>query len=61
MDNKKGYDIEYQTQWREEVDFLKNVGIRYTFVKKNQEGISIYKYKKDSELFKQLAIFYAKK
>ena len=58
---KKCFDIEYQTQWRDEVDFLKSVGIRYTFAKRSKEGISTYKYKKSSELFKQLAIFYANK
>lgn len=62
MDNmKKCFDIEYQTQWRAEVDFLKSVGIRYEFAKRSKEGISTYKYKKSSELFKQLAIFYADK
>ena len=57
----KCFDIEYQTQWRDEVDFLKSVGIRYTFVKRNKDGISTYKYKKSSELFRQLTIFYADK
>ena len=62
MDNmKKCFDIEYQTQWRAEVDFLKSVGIRYEFAKRSKEGISTYKYEKSSELFKQLAIFYADK
>ena len=60
-DMKKCFDIEYQTQWRDEVDFLKSVGIRYEFVKRSKEGISTYKYKKSSELFRQLAIFYADK
>ena len=60
-DIKKCFDIEYQTQWRDEVDFLKSVGIRYTFAKRSKEGISTYKYKKSSELFRQLAIFYAQK
>lgn len=59
MNSENSYDIEYRTQWRKEVDFLKSVGIRYSFVKRNQNGISIYKYKKNSELFRQLAIFYA--
>lgn len=58
--DKTLFDIEYQTQWREEVDFLKSVGINYTFVKK-ENGVSKYKYKKNSELFMQLAIFYRKK
>lgn len=58
--DKKLFDMEYQTQWREEVDFLSSVGIQYTFVKK-VNGISTYKYKKSGELFNQLAIFYGKK
>lgn len=60
MDNNC-FDIEYQTQWRDEVDFLRSVGIKYTFVKRNERGVSIYKYKKNGELFRQLAIFYDKK
>lgn len=56
--DKKLFDIEYQTQWRDEVDYLKSVGIRYTFViRKN--GIPTYKYTKTSELFRQLTIFYS--
>lgn len=57
MIDKKLFDSEYSTQWRDEVDFLKSVGIDYTFVKREQ-GISKYKYKKNGELFRQLAIFY---
>ena len=60
MIDKKKFDIEYQTQWRDEVDYLKSVGISYTFVKR-EDGIPKYKYKKNSELFKQLSIFYAQK
>lgn len=55
-----GFDIEYQTQWRDEVDFLRSVGIRYVFVKR-VNNIPTYKYTKNSELFKQLAIFYSKR
>lgn len=54
------FDIEYQTQWRDEVDFLRSVGIRYAFVKR-VNGIPTYKYTKNGELFKQLAIFYSKR
>ncbi len=49
--------MEYRTQWKKEVEFLKSVNIRYTFVI-NENGISTYKYKKDGELFRQLAVFY---
>ena len=58
MIDKKLFDSEYSTQWRDEVDFLKKNGINYTFVKRNN-NISTYKYTKTSELFKLLAIFYA--
>lgn len=57
MIDKKLFDSEYSTQWRDEVDYLKSVGIDYAFVKREQ-GISKYKYKKTGELFRQLAIFY---
>lgn len=60
MIDKKLFDSEYSTQWRDEVDFLKKNGINYTFVKRNN-NISTYKYKKTSELFLKLAYFYAKK
>lgn len=55
--DKKLFDIEYHTQWRDEVDFLKSVGIPYTFVKR-ENGISTYKYTKTGELFEKLSIFY---
>lgn len=58
MVHKKLFDSEYSTQWRDEVNFLKNNGINYTFVKRN-DNISTYKYKKTSELFYKLACFYA--
>lgn len=58
INNMKKYDKEYQTQWKKEVEFLSSVGIRYAFVKK-EDNISVYKYKKDRELFEQLAVFYS--
>ena len=60
MIDKKLFDSEYSTQWRDEVDFLKKNGINYTFVKRSN-NISTYKYKKTSELFLKLAYFYAQK
>lgn len=60
MIDKKLFDSEYSTQWRNEVDFLKSKGINYTFAKRNN-NISTYKYEKTSELFLQLACFYAQK
>lgn len=60
MIDKKLFDSEYSTQWRDEVDFLKKNGINYNFVKRNN-GISTYKYEKTSELFSNLTYFYAQK
>ena len=46
------FDIEYRTQWRDEVDFLTSRGIYYTFRKKEGEyGIPTYKYTKTLELY----------
>ena len=60
MIDKKLFDSEYSTQWRDEVDFLKENGINYTFVKRNND-ISTYKYKKTSELFSALTYLYTQK
>jgi hypothetical protein len=54
---KTKFDKEYSTQWNEERDYLDSIGIRYSFVKEIN-GISTYKYKKNSELFKALSSFY---
>lgn len=59
MLDKKLFDSEYSTQWRDEVDFLKSKGIDYAFVKRNN-NIATYKYTKTPELFYNLAYFYAK-
>lgn len=50
-------DKEYQTNWYEEVNYLSQHGIRYSFVK-NVDGVTIWKYKKNVELFKNLMNFY---
>lgn len=55
--NKTKFDKEYSTQWNKERDYLEEHGIKYTFVKEIN-GISTYKYKKNSELFKVLNSFY---
>lgn len=52
-------DHEYTCNWAEEMNFLANKGIRYEFVKTNNEGITIWKYKKNSRLFNALAEFYS--
>lgn len=56
----KKYDIEYSTQHTPEKEYLKKCGIYPSFVK-IINGVTTYKYKKSSELFKFLAIFYSKK
>ena len=55
------FDKEYGTSWLEEVNYLKNKGIPYTFQKVNENGLSVYKYTKNCELFKALSEFYNKK
>jgi len=52
------FDKEYSTQFRKEVEFLHEKGIRYEFVK-DVNGITTYKYKKTVELFSALAEFYS--
>lgn len=53
------FDKEYSTQWRREVQFLKNKGISYTYAKKHYKyPIIRYKYTKTPELFLALAEFY---
>ncbi|HJG96813.1 MAG TPA: hypothetical protein K8V90_06910 [Romboutsia timonensis] len=52
------FDKEYSTQYWKEVKFLEENGVKYTFVKTLENGISIFKYKKDSELFRLLSLFY---
>ena len=46
MLNKKIFDMEYSTQNRKEVDFLK------------ENNISVYKYTKNKQLFEALSMFY---
>jgi len=55
--NISKFDKEYSTQWNYERDYLESIGVKYTFVKEIN-GISTYKYKKNSELFKALSSFY---
>ena len=55
--NKIRFDKEYSTQWNKEKDYLESKNIMYSFVKEIN-GISTYKYTKNSELFKALGSFY---
>jgi hypothetical protein len=52
------WDNEYPVQWIEEMKFLKEHGIRYTWVKTDDNGLTVWKYKKNLELFKCLCLFY---
>ena len=56
----KKYDIEYSTQYTPEKTYLEDNNIKPSFVKVI-DGVTTYKYRKSSELFKLLAIFYAQK
>lgn len=56
----KKYDIEYSTQYTPEKKYLEDNNIKPSFVKVI-DGVTTYKYRKSSELFKLLAIFYAQK
>lgn len=53
----KYFDKEYATQWAYEQLYLKESGIRYTFVKA-ENGITTWKYEKNSILFDALFKFY---
>ena len=53
----KKFDKEYATQYTPEKDYLQRNGIFPAFIKVIDEVIT-YKYKKTSELFRLLALFY---
>lgn len=58
--NDKKFDKEYSTQFTQEMKYLLNNGIKYTFVKE-VNGVTTYKYTKTPELFKALFEFYNSK
>lgn len=55
----KKYDIEYSTQYTPEKEYLSQNGINPTFIKVINE-VTTYKYKKTSELFHLLELYYAR-
>lgn len=59
MEKKNIWDKEYQTSFLDEYLFLKKTGIRYEWVYKNENGISVWKYKKTKELWLALAEMYS--
>lgn len=61
---KKGWnylklDHEYTCNWAEEMRFLSRKGVPYTFVKVLENGITVWKYKKNPQLFNALSEFYS--
>lgn len=52
-------DKEYASTWWDETKYLIDHGVRYVFVKE-ENGITIWKFKKTQKLFQTLADFYAR-
>lgn len=59
MENKNKWDKEYSTSFMNEVVFLKSKGIRYTWVYTNDDGISVWKFKKEKRLWDALSEMYS--
>lgn len=53
------FDKEYSTQYKEEMLFLRDKGIKYTWVYINEDGITVWKYKKEKKLWDALSEMYA--
>lgn len=53
------FDKEYSTQYKEEMIFLRDKGIKYTWVYINEDGISVWKYKKEKKLWDALSEMYS--
>ena len=53
----KNFDYEYSTQYVKEMKYLEMLGIKYNFVKEI-DGITTYKYIKNTKLFNALSVFY---
>ena len=51
-------DREYSTMWSAEVTYLKTHGVDYSFVKVDENGMTIWKFKKTKKLFLLLSEFY---
>lgn len=61
MERKTKWDKEYATSYIDEVAFLKSKGIRYTWVYTNDEGVSVWKFKKEKKLWDVLSDMYSDK
>lgn len=59
MEKKNIWDKEYQTSFLDEVLFLKSKGIRYTWVYKNDDDLSVWKFRKEKRLWSALAEMYS--
>ena len=55
------FDKEYSTSYVEEMQFLRDKGIWYTWVYINEENVSVWKYKKEKRLWDALSEMYANK
>lgn len=60
MENRK-FDKEYATSFYDEVLYLRKHGIRYEWVFKNENNISVWKFKKTRALWLTLADMYKDK
>lgn len=59
MERKSKWDKEFSTSFLDEVIFLKSKGIRYTWVYTNEDGISVWKFKKEKQLWDALSEMYS--
>lgn len=53
------FDKEYSTSFIEEMKFLRDKGIRYTWVYINKDKVSVWKYKKEKKLWDALSEMYS--
>ena len=61
MENKNKWDKEYATSFLNEVMYLKSKRIRYTWVFTNDDGVSVWKFKKTKSLWDALSEMYSDK
>ena len=55
----KAFDLEYSTQFKREMQYLKDHGFTCSYIKKTKDyGVPVYKYTKTPELFRAVAAFY---
>lgn len=53
------FDKEYSTQYIEEMHFLRDKGIKYTWVYINEDGVTVWKYAKEKRLWDALSEMYS--